>query len=334
MATIQVLQNQPEPHFTAKPYYLHPGEAATWVNDAQYPRQRPIREHHVEFLRYLAASGTLRHGTDISLAMLGSKPYVINGNHTLRALVRAQRPYWITLTEYAVDSMEDLDRLYMTFDRQLPRSPRDMLKAYGFADHVGLSQRQSEILFGAMRLVLSGLSHERAKATKDFGYMRDNEMLYVAALGWTDEARQYFEDIAGVAKRWHEFLRRQPLTAAAVILYRYEPGRAETFWSQVAHENHSSPQHPTRQLAKWLQDQAHRPHVKARDLISGVSLAWNTTYHDRPLRGFTSLPSTEVPVHLEGTPHTRSSVMRYMTPTWEILEEPIAYDEPSLRKGA
>jgi hypothetical protein len=321
-----------EPNFTVERYYLQPGEAHTWVNDAGYPRQRPIREHHVDFLTHLVRTKQLREGTDVALATLGSKPYTVNGNHTIRAIVRADMPYWITLTRQQVTTMDEMDRLYTTYDRQLPRSPRDMLKAYGFADHSGLAQREGENLYGAMRLVLSGLSHDRPKATKAHGYLRDTERLYVAALQWTDEAKQFCADIAGVARRWHEFLRRQPIMAAALILYRYEPGRAETFWGEVAKENHADPRHPTRLLAKWLQDQSHRKNVKALDLIAGISLAWNHNYHDRPIRSFT-LPSTESPVHLEGTPHTRASVARYVNADWKVIDKPEAYDEPLFRKG-
>jgi hypothetical protein len=321
-----------EPNFTVERYYLQPGEAHTWVNDAQYPRQRPIREHHVDFLTYLVKTKQLREGTEVALAYLGSKPYTVNGNHTIRAIMRAEVPYWITLVRHQVTSMDEMDHLYTTYDRQLPRSPRDMLKAYGFGDHSGLAQREGENLYGAMRLVLSGLVHDRPKATKEHGYLRDTERLYVAALQWTDEAKQFCADIAGVARRWHEFLRRQPLMAAAIVLYRYEPGRAETFWSAVANENHADPRHPTRQLARWLLTESHKPRIKALDLIAATSLAWNYAYHDRPLRSFT-LPSTEMPMHFEGTPHTRSSVMRYVDSTWTLLEKPMPYDEPGIRKG-
>src|SRR5207344_2996213 len=130
--------------FTVEKYHLHPGEGHTWVKDAHYERQRTIREHHVEFIRYLIETNQLRPGTEIARARYASRDYIINGNHTLMAMVRADLPIWITLTTYNVKSLQEIDTLYTTYDRQLPRSARDMLKAYGFAEHAGLSQRQSE----------------------------------------------------------------------------------------------------------------------------------------------------------------------------------------------
>ena len=35
------------------------------------------------------------------------------------------------------------------------------------------------------------------------------------------------------------------------------------------------------------------------------------------------------PLALAGTPHTISSVRRYLTPTWELVREPVPYAEPS-----
>ena len=335
MATITARMDPIIAHnFTAKDYQIHPGEARTWANDAQYPRQRPIRDHHVDFLAYLIKTGNFRPGTEVALAYLGSRPYVINGNHTIRAIAQADLPYLVTLATYQCTSMDEIDRLYTTYDRQLHRTPRDMLKAYGFADHSGLSQRAGEVLFGSMRLVLTGLVHDRPRASKELGYLRDNERLYVAALDWTSEARQYSADISGtgVARRWHEFLMRQSLMAVGVILYRYEPGRAEEFWSQVAKEDHPEPRHPTRQLAKWFQTDASKTRFRSLDLLAATSLAWNAVYHDRPLRSFI-LPSTELPVHLEGTPHLRDGVRRYVDPAGKVLRVPVFYDEPLFRKG-
>jgi len=245
-------------NFTTEKHHMQPVEAQTWVAQAMYERQRPTRDHHIEFLFHLMKIGRFRPGSEIALARLGERYYIVNGMHTLSAIIRLDSPLWITLTTYHVTSMDEVDALYNTFDRQMPRTARDMLKAYGFADHASLTQREGEVLYSAMRPLLSGFVYSAARARKDLGYLRDQELLYIAALQWIKDAAQFCEDIRSAKKPWHAFLLRQPLMAMAIVQYHFQPGMAETFWEHVALENHASPNHPTRLLAKWFQTEAHK----------------------------------------------------------------------------
>jgi len=317
--------------FTTRRYEIHPLEGQTWVAEASYGRQRPIREHHVEFLHHLMATGRFRAGSEIALAVLKGRRFIVNGNHTLYALVRLDRPIIVTLTEYHVTHEEEVDALYNTFDRQLPRTARDMLKAYGFADHAGINQRQSEVLFSAQRLLLSGFVYATARAHKTLGYLRDNELLYVSALEWTKEASMFCEDIRAAKKPWQAFLTRQALMAIALVQYRFAPAQAETFWQHVALENHVDPNHPTRLLARWFQTESHKQRYNAIDYAYITAMAWNAVALERSLRSFT-MPSREVPITIEGTPYTRQTVLRYIDEQWHLLEQPVAYDEPYFRR--
>lgn len=317
--------------FTPERYQLHPGEAQTWVAQASYERQRPIREHHVEFIRHLMQTGRFRAGSEIAMAQYASRDYIVNGNHTLYAIVRLDAPVWVTLTRYQVSSLEEVDALYNTFDRQMPRTARDMLKAYGFADHAGLTQRESECLFSAMRPLLSGFVYATARAQKELGYLRDNERLYIAALDWTKEASMFARDLQGAKKPWAAFLLRQSLMAIALVQYRFQPGIAGDFWEHVALENHANPNHPTRLLAKWFQTEAHKQRYSPIDYAYITAMAWNAAFHERPLRSF-NMPSRETPLAIEGTPYTRAKVLRYVTENWQLSDTPVAYDEPYFRR--
>ena len=53
-----------------------------------YQGQRPLRLHHVRFLRHLLRTGHWRQGAEIHCARIGSERFLINGQHTLTALVQ------------------------------------------------------------------------------------------------------------------------------------------------------------------------------------------------------------------------------------------------------
>ena len=317
--------------FTTRRYHMFPGEAQTWVAEPTYSRQRPIREHHVALLHHLMHTGRFRAGSEIAIAVVQGRREIVNGNHTLHAIVRLDQPMWVTLAEYAVETEVEVDALYNTFDRQMPRTARDMLKAYGLAEHVGLNYRQGEVLFSAMRPLLSGFVYAAARAHKELGYLRDNELLYVSALRWTKEAMMFCNDIRVAKKAWSAFLLRQPLLALALVQYRFQPALAEEFWGHVALEDHTNPNDPTRLLAKWFQTESHRQRYNPIDYVYLTAMAWNAVYAERPLRSF-NMPSREVPITIEGTPYTRASVRRYITDAWQLADQPMSYDEPYFRR--
>jgi hypothetical protein len=45
------------------------------------------------------------------------------------------------------------------------------------------------------------------------------------------------------------------------------------------------------------------------------------------------MPSKETPLLIEGTPYTRSTARRYITEEWQLVEQPVPYDEPFFRRS-
>ena len=57
-----------------------------------YQGQRPLRPHHVRFLRHLLRTGHWRQGAEIHCARIGTERFLINGQHTLTAWCRSTCP--------------------------------------------------------------------------------------------------------------------------------------------------------------------------------------------------------------------------------------------------
>ena len=146
-----------------------------------------MRPYHTAFLAHLMRTGKFRQGTPVDIASTGGKRIVVNGQHTLHAIVQAEIPQWVVLITHQPKTADRCD-LYSTYDMQLPRNARDMLRAYGFPEAAALNVRESTMLLGAMRLILSGFVHAMPRNDARLGYLRDQELLYVAAMEWMDEA--------------------------------------------------------------------------------------------------------------------------------------------------
>ena len=70
-----------------------------------YQGQRPLRLHHVRFLRHLLRTGHWRQGAEIHCARLGTERFLINGQHTLTALVQEHLAAWLTVVEIDVPTL-------------------------------------------------------------------------------------------------------------------------------------------------------------------------------------------------------------------------------------
>src|SRR5438309_8224190 len=91
-----------------------------------YQGQRPLRPHHVRFLCHLLRTGHWRQGAEIHCARLGTERFLINGQHTLTALVQEHLAAWLTLVEIDVPTLAAVGRLYVSSDRNLTRSLDDI----------------------------------------------------------------------------------------------------------------------------------------------------------------------------------------------------------------
>jgi hypothetical protein len=317
----------------SKLYLLHPGEAATWLAGGMYERQRQMRPYHTAFLTHLMKTGKFRQGTPIDLAYTGGKRIVVNGQHTLHALVQSEVPQWVVLITHQPKTAEDLAHLYSTYDMQLPRNSRDMLRAYGFPAAAALNVRESTMLLGSMRLILSGFVHAMPRNDPRLAYLRDQELLYVAAMGWMEEARQFCAALRGVMHQWSKYLLRQPLMAIALVQFRYQPEKAQTFWDLVSRESHPEPSHVTRLYIRWLQREGLVSQFNRQEYLRITAAAWDAFFHERPLQRLV-MQDAGKPLALAGTPHTLSSVKRYLTVAWELVQEPVLYAEPSYGSNA
>ena len=105
MATLQTPMSLPasprppsRPRMNSALTLVTPEKAQALLATA-YQGQRPLRLHHVRFLRHLLRTGHWRQGAEIHCARIGTERFLINGQHTLTALVQEQLPDFCAMKE-------------------------------------------------------------------------------------------------------------------------------------------------------------------------------------------------------------------------------------------
>jgi len=125
-----------------------------------YQGQRPLRPHHVRFLRHLLRTGHWRQGAEIHCARIGTERFLINGQHTLTALVQEHLSAWLTVVEIDVPTLAAIGRLYESFDRNLTRSLDDIYQSDPAMRQYAWTGKQLKAMGGAVAVVATGYAKD------------------------------------------------------------------------------------------------------------------------------------------------------------------------------
>ena len=111
---------------------------------------------------------------------------------------------------------------------------------------------------------------------------------------------------------------------ARVAHQAFAGGPPDTFWTNVAWDDGLAAGDPQKALTYHLRTTQlglYPTHVYARYVASAWCHAWsdNTVKQLMP-------QAPHLPIRLEGTPHTGKASMRYISPTGNVLHDPVPYD--------
>jgi hypothetical protein len=313
-----------DPKITLRHELVSSAAASAILAKERYDRQRPINHSYINQYALAMQKKEFREGTVISFCVFKGSRYLINGQHTLHAIVLAATPYLLGIEEIPVKSYEEIALWYSRYDRVHMRTLEHAYYAHNMQEHVQLNKGQTTQLGGCLPSLASGFE----PVPRTHGGLRmylDNPEIRMAFIGeWRDEAEAYFRDIKGAPGRMNTNLRRGPVMAVALVTYRYTGADATEFWHQTAMADRLANNDPRDKLHVFLltttSQGGYEPYIMSRIVAS----AWNLAWKDSKLKGL-PVGATNVPIRLEGTPHTVRKVLRYLSPQGDVLHDPEEY---------
>lgn len=268
-STMNVLQHKQ--HFNSpvsKEMIVTPKWALKWLKECQFERQRAIDPQNVSRLAYEMSNGRFIQGTQIYFCILpdGSEA-LVNGNHTLNAVVKSGTSQWLTITHRPVKDLEEAGRIYAVFDTQKNRSLTAGLKAIGKANDIPYSAR----VLGAIGIIQAGFS---AGTTNS-----------VARLDRLDGLEEYREQ----AVLFSQLLHKAPKNSSAILMrasilsviletLKHQPSLAYEFWGRVASDNGLTEGMPERAILNWARNSVATGEVARGEHIKAAALAWNASF--------------------------------------------------------
>ena len=214
------------------------------------PHDRPLSERRLQVYERILKSGSFRPCTWASAHCLETdETYRINGKHTSTLLsAQDEMPeFFVIVEEYECDTLEDVARLYGTFDSRLAMRTTHDINASFLASMPELASVSTRI--GS--LAVTGISYaayqdsygsipaaERAEALLDNGdyVLWLNEIIHGGKN--TEEAER--------------LLKRGPVAASMFLSFRKSRRDADAFWVAVRDETSPDRDSPDRVLARFL----------------------------------------------------------------------------------
>ena len=288
-----------------------------------YQGQRPLRQHHVRFLRHLMRTGHWRQGAEIHCARVEGERFLVNGQHTLTALVQEGLAAWLTVVEIDVPTLAGIGRLYEAFDRNMTRSLDDIYQSDPEIGRYGWTAKQLKAMSGAVALLATGFAQDAPFADIVLT-LRDPFVRAELLRDWSREATEAFGAMQGQLRR---YLLRSGVLSVLLATYRYVPQQAGQFWPAVCQDSGLTAGMPARALVHFLLTTPSRV-LGAPAYARHVASAWNAFYEGHPLR--TLVPRAGAnPIRIAGTPHDGTATLHYIDPAGLVQHTPVPAPRPT-----
>lgn len=179
--------------------------------------------------------------------------YRVNGKHTSTAIVRhgqVPKSLYITVESYQSDTLEDVARLYSTFDTKLQsRNTNDINKSFAASVPAlaGIPVRTiSAGVHGIAYCDLQDSYTTRQPADRAEAIIQEPDFFV-----WLHE--HFSTDVDGRCPR---HILRGPIVAAMFGSYKKSKSDAEAFWLDVVNESNKDAKSPSRTLGRFLRSTA------------------------------------------------------------------------------
>lgn len=248
-----------------------PAMAKCLVEHLNFDEQRALKGTNVVVLAAAMKEGRFREYSDIQFASLNGALHLINGQHTLHAIVASGVSVPLCVHVYSVRSADEIRRLYSRFDVGTPRNLKDTMGSLGA--ELELTTKQRDRLSGAVKRVhlrfRTHFGHDQERAILSRDYDRIKEMMRE----WKPYALEYFKAISGAVAENRKVFERGDVLGVGMITFKYQSVMAHDFWSAAAQDDGLRQKDPRKTLIEWLK--SNRTSAKAGRQHKAAIAAWN-----------------------------------------------------------
>lgn len=219
------------------------------------PHDRPLSEKRMQVYERILRSGEFRTVTWASaLCAETNCTYRVNGKHTATLLSKLDKlpDFHVTIERYYCDTLNDVAKLYNTFDSTLAsRTTTDINLAFAatIRELAGVTPKIINLTVAAATFhQWSDGELKRVPPAERAELLIDNTSFALWLQGFTPGYGGAPETRVGSTRP----LFRTPVACAMISTYRKGPRLCDEFWTAVRDETATDRNDPTRALARYL----------------------------------------------------------------------------------
>jgi len=132
---------------------ITPDMARHWLLSRPYKGQRQLRAAHVKFLAEEMERKNFRPSAEIVFAVEEDRHFLVNGQHTLNAIVQCGIPQTLIVFCYQSGGEEDTAEIYGVIDTNLKRTANDLFSAMYLSDELAFTATNLNRVSAAAKLI-------------------------------------------------------------------------------------------------------------------------------------------------------------------------------------
>lgn len=254
-----------------------PAMAKQLGRECLFDRQRSIRPEHVNRLASEMKSAWFLAGTPVWFCVLPDKKHVlVNGNHTLAAVVESGVTIPLTFVYQLVQNVEEAAQAYACFDIQRSRTWMQAAQAQGLSNELPLLNKALPAMSWIMADFKESQEHAASNSALQSRHLRfDMVKEYRGALMSLQEL------LTGTLAQNQRLIGRAATFAVAMVTMKAQPSAAEEFWGGMAKDDGLRVGDPRRTLLRYAI--ANPVRVAARDILLASAIGWNAFFENRQI---------------------------------------------------
>ena len=278
---------------TSSVEWITPNIAKSLRQNCHYERQRDLSLVHIRRLASEMKHGWFLQGTPIWFCVLPNDvKFIVNGNHTLEAVIESGVEIPLTFIYQTVDSLEEVAKAYACFDIQRSRTWMQAAQAQGLADEIPLAKH----VLAALTHIIIGFNINGHNDP----LLRSRPHRFNMMEEYKNPATMLANCLAGAPPANTKLVKRAGVMAVALVTMRYQPSSAENFWRLLVWDDGLRSNDPRKVLLTYLQRHDTVGQAATRDNIVASANCWNGAFDNRSM-AFVA-PGGTGTLSIKGTP--------------------------------
>ncbi len=284
----------------SKVVLVTPAMAENWLMHSLFERQRKIASWQVLRLSIEMQNGRFIAGTQIHFGVLDGKNKLLNGQHTLAAIVKFGKPVELTILSTTVENVDHLGLLYGRHDRHRGRTPHDAFAGMALAEKLELSEPEINSFATGLRHVVNDF--RRLSVTTNVEIATSPDYLSAKMEEWSKVARCYFDAVRDARIGLKAAFRRGPVVAIGLATFKHQEEKAKEFWCGAASDDGLLKYDPRRVLNNFLLANS-SSHGDVLTYMRNIAGAWNHFFQQEELQFLRPSGMGKLGVTILGTPY-------------------------------